>query len=95
MITQYARDNIAKVQIYLKDPFVKEIIREEKITYSQFVGSIGGLLSLFMGLSFMSLVEIFYLLLEWFFNKIKHQFRVTNAVQAFEVEDDNPGTKRY
>ena len=80
LITQYARENIAKVQIFLKDPFVKEIVREEKITVSQFVGSIGGLLSLFIGCSLISFVEIIYLLLEWLLSK----FNITNAVSDEE-----------
>ena len=60
---------------------MKEIIREEKITIIQFVGSVGGLLGLFMGLSFVSLVEILYMLLEWFFDKVKQRFNITNAVR--------------
>ena len=60
---------------------MKEIIREEKITILQFVGSIGGLASLVMGISFMSLIEIVYLVLQWLFDKIKHQAKITNAVQ--------------
>ena len=60
---------------------MKEIIREEKITILQFVGSIGGLASLVMGISFMSLIEIGYLVLQWLFDKIKHQAKITNAVQ--------------
>ena len=92
MLTQYARENIAKVHIYLKDPFVKEIIREEKITIIQFIGSVGGLLGLFMGLSFISLVEIFYMLLEWLFNKIKQQVNITNVVR---VESQTTYTSRH
>ena len=67
---------------------MKEIIREEKITILQFVGSIGGLASLVMGISFMSLIEIVYLVLQWSFDKIKHQAKITNAVQ------DEPKTRQ-
>ena len=67
---------------------MKEIIREEKITILQFVGSIGGLASLVMGISFMSLIEIVYLVLQWLFDKIKHQAKITNAVQ------DEPKTRQ-
>ena len=67
---------------------MKEIIREEKITILQFVGSIGGLASLVMGISFLSLVEIVYLVLQWLFDKIKHQAKITNAVQ------DEPKTRQ-
>ena len=67
---------------------MKEIIREEKITILQFVGSIGGLASLVMGISFLSLVEIVYLVLQWLFDKIKHQAKITTAVQ------DEPKTRQ-
>ena len=67
---------------------MKEIIREEKITILQFVGSIGGLASLVMGISFMSLIEIVYLVVQWLFDKIKHQAKITNAVQ------DEPKTRQ-
>ena len=67
---------------------MKEIIREEKITILQFVGSIGGLASLVMGISFMSLIEIVYLVLQWLFDKIKHQAKITNAVP------DEPKTRQ-
>ena len=93
MLTQYARENIAKVSVYLKDPFVEEIIREEKITLIQFIGSVGGLLGLFMGLSFISLVEIFYMLFEWLFlNKVQKWFDIKNSVQ---VESQTTNTSRH
>ena len=58
---------------------MKEIIREEKFTIIQFFGSIGGLLGLFLGLSVVSLVEIFYMLFFWFLSKIP---KCTSAIQA-------------
>ena len=61
-IVNYAKENIAKVNIFLKDPFVKRYIREEKITENTFIGTIGGLLGLFLGFSFISGAEIVYLI---------------------------------
>ena len=63
MVNQYTKENVAKVYIYLKDPFVKRLIREEKTTIIMFVGSLGGLLGLFLGFSFISFIEIIYLCL--------------------------------
>ena len=56
----YARDNLAKVSIYIKDPYVSKYITEEKITEIAFVGTVGGVLGLFLGFSFISAVEICY-----------------------------------
>ena len=78
-ITKYARENIAKVYIYLREPFVKEIIREEKITLIQFIGSTGGLLGLFLGFSVVSLIEIFYMIFLWFANKVTQRSSSVNV----------------
>ena len=70
LVNHYAKENVAKVNIYLRDPFVKRIVREEKISIITFIGSVGGLLGLFMGFSVVSLFEIIYLLALWLINKI-------------------------
>ena len=54
LIAQYAQDNIAVVNYFLKTPFVESYLREEKINVITFVGSMGGLLGLFTGFSFLS-----------------------------------------
>ena len=46
--------------IYIKDPYVSKYVTEEKITEIAFVGTVGGVLGLFMGFSFISAVEIIY-----------------------------------
>ena len=61
-VVDYAKENIAKVNIFLKEPFVKRYNREEKITQNAFIGTIGGLLGLFLGFSFISIAEIIYLI---------------------------------
>jgi hypothetical protein len=60
-VFNYARQNIAKISIYIKDPYVSKYVTEEKITEIAFVGTIGGVLGLFMGFSFISAVEILYI----------------------------------
>ncbi len=51
------------LDIYLRDPYVKLYLRREKITVISFIGNVGGLLGLFLGFSFISVVEIFYMFL--------------------------------
>ena len=58
----YSRDNLIKLQMYIKDPYVTRYMTQEKITQISFVGTIGGSLGLFLGFSFISVVEIFTLL---------------------------------
>jgi hypothetical protein len=59
-VAKYARQNMAKVTLYVRDPYVKRYLTEEKITKVNFVGTIGGLLGLFMGFSFVSGTEVLY-----------------------------------
>ena len=56
--------NVAKVTIYY-DTLTYSIIKEEaKITPVNLLGNLGGHLHLFLGISFMSIVEIFELLVQ-------------------------------
>jgi hypothetical protein len=52
---------LAKVNIYIKEPYVAKYITEEKITEIAFVGTVGGILGLFLGFSFISAMEITYI----------------------------------
>ena len=77
-VSNYARENMVKLTVFVRDPYVEKYLREEKITEITFAGNIGGLLGLFTGFSFMSAVEILYIL---FFTKSKvaeEPFKVQN-----------------
>ena len=66
---------MAKVSIFLKDPFVEKFIREEKITVVSFFGSIGGTLGLLFGFSVISIFEIVYLLIVFLSNNVIKESR--------------------
>ena len=55
---QYARENLALVNIYIKDPAVTQIKREQKIPLIWFVANVGGILGLTMGCSLVTVFEI-------------------------------------
>ena len=55
-IFRYAKNNMALVNVYIKDPVVTRIKRDQKIPIIGFVANTGGLLGLCMGFS---LVRIF------------------------------------
>ena len=57
----YEKD-IAMVTFYFESPTLLEYLREHRMTLIQFISQMGGLLGLCIGLSFISVIEIFY----WF-----------------------------
>ena len=57
-LTKYAKNNFAIVTVFIKDPFFTKIVREEAISFIEFLGNIGGLLGLFLGVSIISCFEI-------------------------------------
>ena len=64
LVKKYTDENIARVNVYMKDPYVQKIARGVKTTYSSFFSNIGGLMGLFQGFSVISLVEIFYFIFQ-------------------------------
>ncbi|TRY72690.1 hypothetical protein TCAL_05397 [Tigriopus californicus] len=73
-IFQYAKQNLAVVNVYIKDPVVTQIMRDEKIPVIAFVANTGGLLGLCMGFSLVSVFEVLYHLIgalrQWWMNRI-------------------------
>jgi hypothetical protein len=63
----YAKNNFAVVSVLIRDPFYTSILRDEEISLSTYLGNAGGLLGLFLGVSLVSLFEIFYQLFDFAF----------------------------
>ena len=59
-VFRYAKENMALVNVYIKDPVVTRIKRDQKITIIGFVANTGGLLGLCMGFSLISAFEILF-----------------------------------
>ena len=59
-IINYARENIAYAKFFIKEPFYTKSLRDVPITRMGFLGNIGGLISLCLGLSLISVVEIIF-----------------------------------
>lgn len=92
-MVEYSRANIAKVNIFLKDPYVKRFIREEKISEFTFVGTVGGLLGLFLGFSFVSAVEIVYMGIMWLYGIKKSKTTTSKEEKVYVIgQVIKPGT---
>ena len=48
------------IKLHSRDPFYTRIKIDQRITFAQFLGNVGGMLGLLTGLSVVSIVEIFY-----------------------------------
>ena len=62
----YAKDNLAKIFIFFKDPYYTEYLMDQSYSFAKFLGNIGGLVGISIGFSVISCVECFYFSL--FFN---------------------------
>ena len=59
-IYKYARENLATINIFIKESYTKRFRKTEKMSRISYIASSGGLLGLCMGFSFVSLAEILY-----------------------------------
>ena len=59
-IHKYARENLAIINIFIKESYTKRFRKTEKMSRISYIASSGGLLGLCMGFSFVSLAEILY-----------------------------------
>ena len=63
MVAAYARDIMAVLNVYIREPYVRKYETEVKYGGIAFIGNMGGLLGLFTGFSFISAFELVYLFL--------------------------------
>ena len=56
----YARENLALVNIYIKPPVVTRIVKDERIPVIWFVANCGGILGLCMGFSIVTVFEVLH-----------------------------------
>ena len=71
VLNLYAKENIAVVNVYLVDPYVKKIVRDVKVSFPQLISNIGGNLGLWQGMSVISLVELLYFFMKWLNDRFK------------------------
>ncbi len=57
---KYAKNNFLVLRVFIRDPYYTLIKRDEQIPLISFIGNVGGLLGLCMGMSFVSIFEMLY-----------------------------------
>lgn len=60
LLHKYARENLLLANIYIKDPAVTMIRRDQKIPIIWFVANVGGILGLCMGCSLVTIFEVLH-----------------------------------
>ena len=80
----YASNNLAIVKIFIKDSYYTRYIKSEELTLLSCIADAGGLLSLCLGLSFISIFEIAYYLLNGLF--IKFYFARNNQTKRRKIQ---------
>ena len=84
-VYEYARQNLAVINIFIKEPYSKRFRKTEKMSRIAYIASSGGLLGLCMGFSFVSLAEILYhcfICVSLFFKK-----KSTGMFKNFDIVD--------
>ena len=89
----YAYNNLAVVNIFIKDPFYTRYIKNEQLTLLSFVANTGGLIGLCMGMSFISIFEIVYHLGNFLFAKLNYyacsyQTKRRNIINVIEIKNN-------
>jgi len=59
-LLNYAKENLSVLNIYFRDPYYTKFVKDENIPVISFIGNAGGLLGLCLGMSFVSIFELFY-----------------------------------
>ena len=71
----YARENLALVNIYIKQPVVTKILRDQRIPVIWFVANCGGILGLCMGFSIVTVFEVLHCLTNVTFSSLANWYR--------------------
>lgn len=62
-ILDYAKDNLVMFNIFIKDPYAKRFMKDEKITKTAYIANSGGLLGICLLLAFLCDTLVFALII--------------------------------
>lgn len=89
----YLKKTILSVQVYYEELSYNNFIELEKTTVTDLISSIGGTMGLFLGVSFLSFVEILDLLIQivfaFFFTKYSNDKIKRNKISSVNIRSDS------
>ena len=59
-LLKYTKENMATVSVYIREPFAEVFLVDEDTSLMDLISSVGGLLGLCMGFSFVTVGEVCY-----------------------------------
>jgi hypothetical protein len=71
-IFKYAAENFAILRVLISHPYYTLIMQDQEISYITYIGNVGGLMGLSMGLSFISIFEMVYCMANYLFKKFSY-----------------------
>ena len=71
---RYMRENVAVVNMFLKQPYCELFMQERDKTWISFVSDLGGILGLCLGISIVSLLEILWYCLMLCYSVLESSF---------------------
>ena len=64
---RFVRKNFLQLEVYFDTMTISEICEEKKYSFFTFLASLGGAISLYLGMSFIAMFELFEILIRFFF----------------------------
>ena len=87
---------MALVNVYIKDPAVTQVVRDQKVPLIWFVANIGGILGLTMGMSLVTIFEIIHHVAMLFFRTgakslatVRRTIIIPNKARTFKYSDSH------
>ena len=74
------KSSVLSFRIYYDDLLYTQISQHPKVLLIDLISNIGGILGLFLGVSFLSIIELIELFLEILFLLYNHTYKQTNSI---------------
>ena len=104
-VYQYARENLIKIHVSIKDPYVKKFKKDEKMPIISYIANLGGLLGFVLGSSIITGIEVLYHILSGILSIFKkkptgdelnkHKKRRSTTVRNLAKDNENLGPIEY
>ena len=82
---KYSRENLALVNVYIKQPVVTKILKDQRIPIIWFVANCGGILGLCMGFSIVTVFEVLHCITKSSCSSIASWYKMVRKINVLIV----------